>query len=150
MVHGGASQTIKQYKYMTVEWAWLLCCLTMMRHFAVLIHCICFHTEDCAVQFNMWVSWVWQWNCASLHAACGPAIGWQRQTVFWHEGACLSLAESTCAERKRTAGKSHRICESRLAQQKGPSVFLIHWQTQLTLFMRMAKQKQSGNHRRQT
>lgn len=66
------------------------------------------------------------------------------QTVFWHKGARLSLARSTRADRERTAGKSHRICELRPAQQRrgglpwwwwwgGGTVFMIHWQTQPTL-----------------
>lgn len=43
----------------------------------------------------------------------------QWQAVFWHKGARLSLARSTHADRERTAGKSHRICELRPAQQRG-------------------------------
>lgn len=58
-------------------------------------------------------------------AARSLGVGISRQ-CFDIEGACLSLAKSACAERERSAGESHRICESRSARQKGPSVFLIH------------------------
>lgn len=45
-MHGGASETIKQYKCTTVDWAWLLCSRTMMRHIALLIRCTCCHTQE--------------------------------------------------------------------------------------------------------